>query len=253
MPDAGSAPATSRPWTGVAWALKRAVPVFLGARVLAVVFVPLVLAALAFLAIGGLAWTPFTAWLASAFGGSSAASTWPMVAARIVAFLIFMLGAVLTALVTIATVAMPVIVRVVAARDFADLERRHGGTLAGSLSNAAFAVAVFIPAWLLSLLLLPLPPLFVAASLLLSAWLNQRLFRYDALAEHADAKEMRDVVRSARRRLFGLGLTLAPLSYVPVVNLFAPLYAGVAFAYLCLGELAATRSAARIANQPRPA
>jgi hypothetical protein len=86
--------------------------------------------------------------------------------------------------------------------------------------------------------------LFIATSLLLSAWLNQRLLRYDALAEHADAGELRDIVRGARGRLLGLGLLLAPLSYVPIVNFFAPLYAGVAFTYLCLDELAARRASA---------
>ena len=53
---------------------------------------------------------------------------------------------------------------------------------------------------------------------------------------------MRTLIRSARRRLFGLGLVLAPLSFVPVLNLVAPLFAGVAFTYLCLDELSAARS-----------
>jgi hypothetical protein len=39
-----------------------------------------------------------------------------------------------------------------------------------------------------------------------------------------------------------LGLVLAPLSLIPVVNLFAPIYAGIAFTYLCLDELAAARA-----------
>ena len=35
---------------------------------------------------------------------------------------------------------------------------------------------------------------------------------------------------------------LAPLSLIPFVNLVAPLYAGVAFSYLCLSELTAWRA-----------
>ena len=42
---------------------------------------------------------------------------------------------------------------------------------------------------------------------------------------------------AARWRLFGLGLALSPLSLVPFVNLLAPIYAGLAFTCLCLGEL----------------
>jgi len=50
------------------------------------------------------------------------------------------------------------------------------------------------------------------------------------------------VIRGARGRLFMLGLALAPLSLIPLVNLFAPIYAGIAFTWLCLDELAALRA-----------
>jgi CysZ protein len=240
-----AAPSSGR---GVFAALRRAVPVFLSARILGVVLVPLGFAALAFILVGWLGWTPLTHWLeTSVFAGDASAggaSGWRAVAVGIVAFVALMLIAVLTALVAIALLAMPIIVRTVAERDFPGLERRRGGTFAGSLANAVLALALFIPAWLASLLLLPLPPVFAVTSLSLSAWLNQRLLRYDALAEHASAGEMRALFRGARRRLFGLGLALAPLSYVPVLNVLAPLYAGVAFTYLCLDELAAARARA---------
>ena len=223
-------------------ALTRAVPVFLSPRVLSVVFLPLVCVAVVFVAIAWWTWSPLVAWIATTLFGAQ--SGWGVVAASIVAFLVFVALALVTALVAIAVLAMPVIVRTVAARDFATLERRRGGTFAGSVVNAAVAIVVFVPLWIGSLFLLAVPPLFVASSLALSAWLNQRLLRYDALAEHADARELRAVVRGARGKLFGLGLLLAPLSYVPFVNLLAPLYAGVAFTYLCLDELAARRAAA---------
>ena len=61
-----------------------------------------------------------------------------------------------------------------------------GGTFAGSLLNALGAVAAFVPLWLLALPLLVFPPVYVAASILLNAWLNRRLLPYDALALHAD-------------------------------------------------------------------
>ena len=38
-----------------------------------------------------------------------------------------------------------------------------------------------------------------------------------------------------------LGFVLSPLSLVPIVNLFAPIFAGIAFTCLCLDELAAHR------------
>jgi uncharacterized protein involved in cysteine biosynthesis len=244
MPEIAAGPAARAAGTGVVSALRRAVPVFFSARVVGVFVLPLVLAAAAFIAIGALAWTPLTGWLETAvFAAERDGGGWREIAAAVVAFLVFTLAAVATALATIAVIAMPVIVRVVAERDFTTLERRRGGTFAGSLVNAAVALGVFVPAWLASLVLLLAPPLFIAASLALSAWLNQRLLRYDALAEHASAAEMQAIIRGSRWKLLALGLVLAPLSYVPVVNLLAPLYAGVAFTYLCLGELAAARGA----------
>jgi uncharacterized protein involved in cysteine biosynthesis len=123
------------------------------------------------------------------------------------------------------------------------LTPRRGGTFLGSVRNAAFALLAFVPLWLASLALLVFPPLYVAVSLLLNAWLAQRMFRYDALAEHASADEIATLVRESRTRLMGLGLALSPLSLVPIVNLLVlPLYGGIAFTELCLSELAALRA-----------
>jgi uncharacterized protein involved in cysteine biosynthesis len=137
---------------------------------------------------------------------------------------------------------MPVIVKAVATRDFPMLEQRRGGTLLGSLRNALVALAVFVPLWILALPLLFLPPVYVVVSLALNAWLTQRMFRYDALAEHASEAEMTTILRERRARLMGLGLALSPLSLVPIVNLLVlPIYGGIAFTELCLAEVARLR------------
>jgi uncharacterized protein involved in cysteine biosynthesis len=212
------------------------------ARILAVVFVPLVGAAVLWSVIAWFAWEQLSRWLAHTFlGGDGSWSHWVAGAG---AALLLMLAAVLTVLAAVAVLAMPVIVAAVAARDFPLLARGNGGTFAGSLGNAMVAIVVFLPLALLALFLLALPPLFAVASLFLNAWLNQRLFRYDALALHADHDELPAVIRGARGRLMTLGLLLAPLSLIPLVNLIAPIYAGIAFTYLCLDELAAFRSRA---------
>lgn len=224
---------------GLAAVLLRAVPVFFSGRLLALVLLPLVAAALAWIIVAWLAWEPLVRWLSQSLFAWS--DRFGPVAAGVLAAVMLMFAAVLTALVAIAVLAMPVIVEAVAARDFAELERRHGGTFAGSLINAFGAVAAFVPLWLLALPLLVFPPAYVVANILLNAWLNRRLLPYDALALHADPDELRTVIRSARGRLFRLGLAIAPLSLVPFVNIFASLFAGIAFTYLCLGELAALR------------
>jgi len=69
--------------------------------------------------------------------------------------------------------------------------------------------------------------------------------RYDALAEHASAGEYRAIVQAAGGRLYGLGLALAVLYYVPLVNLLAPMLSALAFTHLCLGELESLRQRMR--------
>jgi uncharacterized protein involved in cysteine biosynthesis len=91
-----------------------------------------------------------------------------------------------------------------------------------------------LPLWLTGIGELLLPAL-------ISAQFNQRMFRYDALAEHASAGEYRAVVQAAGGRLYGLGLALAALYYVPLVNLLAPMLSALAFTHLCLAELARLR------------
>jgi uncharacterized protein involved in cysteine biosynthesis len=205
---------------------------------------PLLVAAIVWIAIAVVAWDPLTGTLARWFGSGDGAS-WTRIAAGAVAVLMFAALALATALTAIAVLTMPVIVKLVAARDFPGLVARRGGTLAGSTRNVAVALLVFVPLWLLSLPLLVLPPVYAVASLLLNAWLSQRMFRYDALAEHATRAEIDTIVRQNRLGLMGLGLALSPLSLVPIVNvLVLPIYAGIAFAELCLAELARLRASA---------
>jgi uncharacterized protein involved in cysteine biosynthesis len=147
----------------------------------------------------------------------------------------------ITAVVVTGIFVMPVIVPLVGERHYPRLERRKGGTVAGSAWHAFATTVVFMVLWLVTLPLwltgigaLILPPL-------LSAYFNQRMFRYDALAEHASAAEYESVVRASRGRLFLLGLLLAALYYVPLLNLLVPVLSGLAFTHLCLAELARLR------------
>ena len=233
---------------GVFVALARALPLLFSARMVAVIFLPLLGAALLWSLIGWLAWEPLARTLATIM--FSTADGWGYAGAGVIAALLLMLAAALTALVAIAVVAMPVIVEGVAVRDFATLEHRRGGTFAGSITNALVGIAIFLPLSLLSLVLLAFPPVYIVATLVLNAWLNQRLFRYDALALHAGPHELPKLVRAARGRFFLLALVLAPLSLIPFANLIAPLYAGIAFAYLGLDELVVMRS---LEDGPGPA
>jgi CysZ protein len=187
-----------------------------------------------------IATTPWLTWVRE--WGLSSVAIWGSGIAAIALLLPIML---IAAVLVTELVAMPVIVPLVAGRYYPGLAQRKGGTVAGSVWNACAAVALFALLWLLSLPLwftgigaLVLPPL-------ISAWFNQRMFRYDALAEHASPEERRAVLRAARGRLFTLGLLLALMYYIPFVNLAVPILSGLAFTHLCLAELARLRGGIR--------
>ncbi|MGH8755199.1 MAG: EI24 domain-containing protein, partial [Burkholderiales bacterium] len=94
---------------------------------------------------------------------------------------------------------------------------------------------VTLPLWLFGLPAVVLP-------VLLSAYLSQRLFRYDALSEHASADEFERVLERSGIRLYVLGAILAFILFVPLLNLFSPVYIGLAYIHFCLGELQQLRS-----------
>lgn len=188
-------------------------------------------------------WIATTAWLTWIRDwGLSTVFVW---ASGIAAAALLIPVVLVTAVLVTEAIAMPVIVPLVAERHYPQLEQRKGGTLAGSIRNAAVAVGVFAALWLITLPLwltgigaLALPPV-------LSAYFNQRMFRYDALAEHATAGEYQAIVRRAGGRRFLLGLALAALYYVPFVNLLVPILSGLAFTHLCLADLARLRHGAK--------
>ncbi|UCF75939.1 MAG: EI24 domain-containing protein [Betaproteobacteria bacterium] len=236
--------------------MKRVINAFLGAvrdlreaRILALVLVP---------PIGGIVlWTALTwafldewiAWVdttlaATAFGQwiQSFDPGWLVSSVATLVLVAFVVPLMLITVVVITElVAMPVIVKLVGERHFGALELRRGGTVIGSVWNAVRGILWFAGLWLLTLPLwltgigaLVLPPL-------LSAWFTQRMFRYDALAEHASIAEYRRIVQGSSGRLILMGLLLALLYYVPVLNLLVPVLSGLAFTHLCLGELSRLR------------
>lgn len=184
----------------------------------------------------GIATTSWLTWVSD--WGLSSVFIW---ASAIAAFALLIPVMLVTAVLVTELLAMPVIVPLVGKRHFPRLERRRGGTVAGSAWNAATSIALFAALWLLSLPLWLTGIGAVVLPALLSALFNQRMFRYDALAEHASAGEYRAVLREAGGRLYALGLVLAALYYVPIVNLLVPVLSGLAFTHLCLGELARLR------------
>lgn len=142
-----------------------------------------------------------------------------------------------TAMLLVAVFALPRMLSLVAAREFPDLVRRGENPFWGSLGNTLAAGAVFIAGWLLTLPLLLVPGVVLILPLFWAAWLNQRVFRFDSLVEHASRSELAAVVAAERSRLYLAGAGSALTAHVPLVNLLAPAFTALVYVHLCLGAL----------------
>jgi hypothetical protein len=165
-----------------------------------------------------------------------------LIAAHVVLFLLFVPLVYVTALFILGVFGMQKMVDHVAGRSFPALERRRGGGLTGSVWNGVVALAGMAGMFAISLPLWLLPPLWPLIPLVILSWVNQRLLRYDAVAEHADPQEMARLFRERRSALYALGLLLALAAYVPFVGLVAPVVFGLAFIRYLLGALEKARS-----------
>ncbi|WP_420475818.1 EI24 domain-containing protein [Noviherbaspirillum sp. ST9] len=174
---------------------------------------------------------------------------------------------ILTALVFVGVLAMPMIVRHVGGRHYPDLDKRRGGSIAGSLWIATYSFIVFAVLWLVTLPLSLFPPLTFVIQPVLWGWLTYKVMAYDALAEHADRQEIRDIMRIHRWPLLLIGAIGGAMGAAPTllwlggalsVILFPLLAAGAIWLYVlvfvftglwfqhyCLGALAAHRAVGR--------
>ena len=164
-----------------------------------------------------------------------------LVAAHVALFLLFVPLVYLTALFILSVFGMEKMVDHVAERSYPGLERRRGGGLGGSVANGVASLLGMAGLALASVPLWLVPPLWPLIPVAILGWANQRLLRYDALAEHADPEERAAVFRALRGRLYLLGVLFALAAYVPVLGLFAPVVFGLAFIHYLLGALAQRR------------
>ena len=122
---------------------------------------------------------------------------------------------VLLCLLLVALFMTPAMVDLVGQRRFAQLERKHGGSLvvsvlwsAGSTLLALLALLVSMPLWLVPPLVLVLPPL-------IWGWLTYRVFAFDALAVHASGPERKTILREHRSNLLVMGVLSGYLGAAP--------------------------------------
>jgi len=207
----------------------RAVAYCLHPRVIALSFLPLVIMVALSLGLGYFYWDAALQWVRAALESSDLMnSVWDwlqgvgagklktVVAPLIVIFAVTPL-IVLLSLLVVAALMTPALTRLVAERRFAQLERKHGGSLAmsiawslGSTVLALVALVVSLPLWLVPPLILVLPPL-------IWGWLTYRVMAFDALSDHASRPERREVIRRHRMRLLGIGVLTGYLGAAPSI------------------------------------
>ena len=124
---------------------------------------------------------------------------------------------VVVALFSVAVLMTPAMLALVAQRRFADLEKKHGGSFAGSVWGGLWATALALLAMGVSIPLWFIPPLVLIVPPLIWGWLTYRVMTYDVLADHASREERLELVRRHRTRLLGMGVVTGYLGAAPAL------------------------------------
>lgn len=191
---------------------------------------------------------PLTAYIPFDFTGVT------LFSAHVMLILLFVPLVYLTALMIIGIFGMDKMVDHVASRHYPELDRRHGGGTAGSVWNGVVAICGMVLLFLVTLPLILIPPLWAIVPVAVMGWVNQKVLRYDAIADHATPQEMAELFAARRGSLYLLGLILALVAYVPIVGFFAPMLFALAFIHYGLGSLRELRATAATgsAGESRP-
>lgn len=149
---------------------------------------------------------------------------------------------IITTLIITTIFVTPALIKLVADRNYPELKRANGGSVSGSIINAVLASGIFILIWVITL------PLWtvgvgVIVPFVAAAFMNQQLFRYDALSEHATKQEIKIICASNRYSLWVLGLLTGFMQFVPLLNLLAPIFTALAFIHFGLEHLKLLRVA----------
>lgn len=180
-------------------------------------------------------------WIGAGFGWFGVPGGLFVMVAIVYIALVFALM-VLTALLIIATVAMPAVVEHVASRDYPALARKHGGTYVGSLANALWISVVFLIGFVLTIPLWLFAPLAFLVPLLWWGWATARMFRYDALVIHASSEERAILFSRHGKAFFTIGALVSLLNFVPPLFFLVPILGGLAFTHYGLRALERLRA-----------
>lgn len=205
----------------------RALAAQLSPRMLALSLLPTVLSVVLWGVLLWLGWQPFNDWMHHQFiehdlfrtSGSLLSSVGlgmlKTLVVPLLAMLLLLPLMILTALVFVGVAAMPVVVRHVSTRSFPELARKEGGSWWGSVGMALASFAIFVVVFLATLPLYAVPPLALAAHVVLWGWLTARVVAYDALVDHASDEERHTLMRTHRWPLLLIGMVSGVAGALP--------------------------------------
>jgi hypothetical protein len=208
-------------------------------------------------------------WVESLVGSSFRTVLAPLIVVALAAPVIVVLSVLL-----VAWLMTPAIVNLVAARRFPTLERKQGAGITTSIVwslvctlLALLALVISVPLWFIPPLVLVVPPL-------IWGWLNYRVMSFDVMADHASADERRQIMRTQRLPLLGMGVISGFLGAAPsllwaasaLTLVFAPLlivlsvwlytlvfgFSALWFAHFALATLAQMRGQSVDGESPPP-
>ena len=231
------------------YALLRALRDLMQFKIIWIIVWPILVASSLWLAVGVVFWDTFSVWIFQGLAVIGVSewiekidSAWLAHGIQgLIHLLVFIPLVMATSLIITAVFEMPALINMVAKRRYPDLKRENGGTIVGTVINTVFALSFFVLIWVGTI---PLWALGVGmvVPFIAAAFINQQLFRYDALSEHANKKEMKVLLRSNRLSLWSLGLLTGMLQYVPLLNIVAPVFTALAFIHYELARLDKVRS-----------
>ncbi|QDK37484.1 EI24 domain-containing protein [Bdellovibrio sp. NC01] len=140
---------------------------------------------------------------------------------------------------------MPIALKWISESEFKDLEKKRGGSTVGSVWNAVKATIVFVVLFFVTLPLWFLPGCQVLIPLLLTSWLNKKVFMYDVLQDFATAEERAQIEKSESHTLWGMGLLLGLMAYIPLAVFILPVFSALSYSHYALNELRTLREPQR--------
>ncbi|MEK6774647.1 MAG: EI24 domain-containing protein [Bdellovibrionota bacterium] len=174
-------------------------------------------------------------WIFSLFGSDG--SSFMIFMAGFLFFLNVLIAIYVITVILTSIILVPLLVPVLRNRYHPELPLHTESNLKSSIKNSIKATVLFLILILLCspLFLIPGVPIFI--SLILNAYLSQKIFPFDVLQDLASAEEIKAFQKEHRIRLWILAISTGLLIYIPLVNFLAPSIMALSFIFYILDNL----------------